>query len=166
PYRVNAGLRWTEDEKEVVLLGTSVGVFSTREINADSTIWKQEGASTVGNVVVDMIDYRAADGWIVLATHGNGMYAANMKFETPEGIASAAENVDFSIYPNPTNGILHFSLKANEKPSQVAVFTLGGKLVMSQKNTAQLDVSQLPTGAYILKATINGKTATRKFMKI
>jgi hypothetical protein len=164
-------IRWAEiikvdAENEVVLLGTSVGVFSTREINGESTIWKQEGANTVGNVVVDMIDYRAADGWIVLATHGNGMYAANMKFETPEGIASAAENVDFSIYPNPTNGILHFSLKANEKPSQVAVFTLGGKLVMNLKNTAQLDVSQLPTGAYILKATIKGKTATRKFMKI
>ena len=61
-----------------VFVGTSTGVYSTAALNGDSTVWAQEGCSNIGNVVVDMLDVRLSDGYIVAATHGNGMYSATL----------------------------------------------------------------------------------------
>jgi len=59
-------------------VGTSVGLFSTTSLDGASTIWSQEGASTIGNVVVPMVVSRPVDGLVVAATHANGVYTANV----------------------------------------------------------------------------------------
>jgi len=59
-------------------VATSTGVFSTMKMNGGATVWAQEGASSIGNVVVDMIVTRAADGLVVVATHGAGVYSATV----------------------------------------------------------------------------------------
>ncbi len=59
-------------------VGTSTGLYSTTSLNGSSTVWVQEGPSTIGNVVVDMIDTRAVDGLVVAATHANGVFSANL----------------------------------------------------------------------------------------
>ncbi|MDP4934591.1 MAG: T9SS type A sorting domain-containing protein, partial [Salibacteraceae bacterium] len=170
-------MRWAEIIKvegegdEVVVLGTSVGIFSTRILSGDSTIWKQEGANTVGNVVVDMIDYRAVDGWMVLATHGNGMYAANLTInsdtipETPEGTEEIAE-AQFSVFPNPAKDILNVKMTHAAIVDNISIYSLGGKLLMSKKNATQMDVSQLPSGVYMIKTDVFGKSFLKKFVKI
>ncbi|MES2765299.1 MAG: T9SS type A sorting domain-containing protein [Bacteroidota bacterium] len=60
------------------LVGTSTGIYSTAFLDGNSTTWVQEGASTIGNVVVDMLDSRVSDGLVVAGTHGNGVYSANI----------------------------------------------------------------------------------------
>ena len=55
-------------------VGTSTGLYSTTTLDGTSTVWTQEGSSTIGNVVVDMIDIRDSDGYIAVGTHGNGFY--------------------------------------------------------------------------------------------
>lgn len=169
-------MRWAEiikvegEDEEVVVLGTSVGVFSTRVLNGDSTVWKQEGVNTVGNVVVDMIDYRAVDGWMVLATHGNGMYAANLIIEadtipdTPEGTEEIT-GVEFSIFPNPVNNMLNIELPNGANVSTASVYSLGGKLLKTVQNRNQLLVSDLPSGIYVLQIESEGKTSVKKFVK-
>lgn len=168
--------RWAEiikvagEEEEVVVLGTSVGVFSTRVLNGDSTVWKQEGANTVGNVVVDMIDYRAVDGWMVLATHGNGMYAANLTIdidtipETPEGTKEISSNL-FSLYPNPAQDFLNIKLKSGLEASTATVFSVDGKMLKTASNTNRISVSDLTNGIYILQVESEGETMMKKFLK-
>ena len=56
-------------------MGTSVGLFSTDSLNGLNTVWTQEGANTIGNVVVDMITTRTYDSTIVVGTHGNWVYS-------------------------------------------------------------------------------------------
>lgn len=74
--------RWAEivpaNSATYYFVATSAGLFSTTSLNGGSTIWAQEGASTIGNVVVDMIDARLADGLVVAATHGAGVFSANI----------------------------------------------------------------------------------------
>ncbi|MBK9250164.1 MAG: T9SS type A sorting domain-containing protein [Ignavibacteria bacterium] len=53
-------------------------MYSTAYINGANTIWEQEGASTIGNMVIDMIDARASDGMVVAATHGNGIFSSTV----------------------------------------------------------------------------------------
>ncbi|MFH0760410.1 MAG: hypothetical protein V2A67_02750, partial [Bacteroidota bacterium] len=99
-------VRWvkklTYQEHEVWFAGTSIGLYSTTRLNGDSTLWVQEGASTIGSVIVDMIDARQSDGFIAVGTHGNGVYStwydpAASIHEPGDGIAFQVEEV----YPNP-----------------------------------------------------------------
>jgi hypothetical protein len=75
-------LRWVSilyvHDQPVYFAGTSVGLFSTTQLDCTSTTWVQEGAETIGNVVVDMIDVRQSDGFVVVGTHGNGVYSASV----------------------------------------------------------------------------------------
>ena len=60
----------------MVFLGTSTGLYSTKMINGASTLWTQEGANSIGNVIVPMLKV-GEDGFIAVATHGNGILASS-----------------------------------------------------------------------------------------
>ena len=60
------------------LAGTTTGLYSTASLSGMDTRWVQEGASTIGNVVVDMIAVRESDGFVALGTHGRGIYSAHV----------------------------------------------------------------------------------------
>jgi len=65
----------------IYFVGTSTGLYSTTNLEGSSTVWTQEGASVIGNVVVTMIKTRE-DGYVAVGTHGNGMYSANYSSTT------------------------------------------------------------------------------------
>lgn len=60
-----------------VYVGTSIGLFSTGNLNGNTTCWEQEGTETIGNAVITMMDIRHEDGYMAIATHGSGVFAGN-----------------------------------------------------------------------------------------
>ena len=56
-------------------VGTSIGVYSTTTLDGASTSWGQEGASEIGDVVVDQVQARTEDGRVIVGTHANGTYS-------------------------------------------------------------------------------------------
>ncbi|MCB0713073.1 MAG: T9SS type A sorting domain-containing protein [Ignavibacteriae bacterium] len=60
------------------IVGTTTGLYSTTLLNGTQTVWVQEGASTIGNVVVDMVAGRESDGFVAVGTHGRGVFSANI----------------------------------------------------------------------------------------
>lgn len=58
--------------------GTTTGLYSTTFLDGMNTVWIQEGASTIGNVVVDMVMARPSDGFVGVATHGRGLFSATL----------------------------------------------------------------------------------------
>ena len=60
------------------LAGTSVGLFTTDELNGNHTEWVQEDMANLGAVVVEHLDVRATDGQILVGTHGNGVFSTNL----------------------------------------------------------------------------------------
>jgi photosystem II stability/assembly factor-like uncharacterized protein len=101
-------VRWLSilylQDEPVYLAATSVGLFSSREFDGMNTVWTQEARSTIGNVVVDMVDVRQSDGFTAVATNGNGVYTTYVTTvptntdgdtEQPDGFEIAA------AYPNP-----------------------------------------------------------------
>jgi hypothetical protein len=103
-------VRWVEivsknSDESVLYVGTSTGLYSTNELNGINTTWQQEGADVIGNVLVPMIKYFSSDGTMVIATHGNGMYASKLEDVWP--IELEHDTRDFSVgkpYPNPFHG--------------------------------------------------------------
>ena len=84
--------------------------------------------------------------------------------QTPTGINETAENLAFSIYPNPTTGKLTIEI-GTEVITNIAVTNLLGEVVLQpQIQQSTIDISSLSTGMYILNiATKNGKSAQRVF---
>lgn len=74
-----------------------------------------------------------------------------------------------SVYPNPTNGMMHLNSEYSAI-KEASIFDLLGRRVYNSKfsglNSITLDLRSLQTGNYILKTSSNdGKTETMKILK-
>ena len=82
-------------------------------------------------------------------------------FEEGVGI----ENIDvldnLTFYPNPTKGILNFSMEVEK----IEVMDMMGKMVMQFCNVSEINIATLPKGVYCLKLSYNGKITVHKIIK-
>lgn len=72
----------------------------------------------------------------------------------------------FSFYPNPTNGELN--VNAQNTIENIAIFNVLGEKVIDvnvDATTSQINVSNLTTGAYFMKITVDGVVGTYKILK-
>jgi len=71
----------------------------------------------------------------------------------------------FSYYPNPVNDVLYFS--SNSKIEKVMINNILGQQINANLNSDNtiLDMSDLPTGNYFVKITIEGISKTIKVIK-
>lgn len=79
---------------------------------------------------------------------------------------SEVDNSKVTYYPNPVKDILNVSY--NKEISKISVFDLSGKQVYTQdinNKHAQINLSHLATGVYIVKAEISGEIKTFKIIK-
>lgn len=76
------------------------------------------------------------------------------------------ESSNFAAYPNPVKDVLNIAYKA--EISSVAVFNLLGQQVIAKTVNAQesqIDMSQLPNGAYLVKVMSGNQQKTIKVIK-
>jgi hypothetical protein len=79
---------------------------------------------------------------------------------------SSFDNANFSYYPNPVKNTLNLSY--NQEISNIEVFNFLGQKVISNvinANAAQIDMSNLSKGAYMVKVTSNNQLKTIKVIK-
>ena len=71
------------------------------------------------------------------------------------------------VYPNPFKEQLYFEFLPNVQPAHVELYDLQGRLVCTQSNAFEaIDMSQLPTGTYMLRVTLeDGKVFSDKVVK-
>ncbi len=117
-YSSNGGTSWTvadgnlpdmpvfwslfnPDDNNKAYIATIAGVWSTELLNGASTIWTPE--TTFPAVRTDMLKYRASDKLIAAATHGRGIWTANL----PTGCVAA------SIITQPTSKTVCTSSSSN-----------------------------------------------------
>lgn len=118
----------------VYLLATSIGVFSSLKLNGANTAWVQEGASVIGNVVVDDIVTRSADGRVVAATHGRGAFIGNITTGNIAVISIDALNVPIKLASN-TTASSTFKLKNTGTANLVYSITANYTGKVSQQNS-------------------------------
>ena len=154
----------------VYLIGTSVGLFATKKLEGDSTVWVQQAANTIGNVVVDMIDVRPEDGFVAAATHGRGVFT-NFIESTDEivGIEDikkvSIEKTSLSIYPNPASNFIR--INTSQKIDKISIYDLQGRRVYQNTNSNSpnsIDISQLPNGVYSLYLQTENEPLFGKFV--
>ncbi|TSA28144.1 MAG: T9SS C-terminal target domain-containing protein [Bacteroidetes bacterium] len=168
-------VRWvkslTYDSHLVWFAGTSVGLYSTSELKGDSTTWKQEGAESIGSVIIDMIDARQTDGFIAVGTHGNGVYSTWYDPAAAIGDPFYTTSLQISkLYPNPArDNVTADVLSDSDQFLEITLYTLTGGLkgipyqgrITSGKNIFTLDIANVPSGTYFM----HFRTATAQAVK-
>ena len=152
------------------LVGTSVGLFGTTGLNGPSTVWYQISPDKIGNVVVEQVITRPEDGLILVATHGNGIYSANITSVSDIiGLDEEVEESDIlSIDKNPSNGNLYYTWNGETVDvMNVLVHEMStGKHIQTRvttsNNGSNFEDLNLEQGRYILTFKFNGKTITKK----
>ncbi len=103
----------------------------------------------------------------LLAQTADKVYIDNVSLVEGDVASVPAKKVieGFFIYPNPVINYLY--INSSNGLSKVAVYNLLGSMVKEYRNVSKkIDVSDLNSGIYLIKATsIKGQTITSKFIK-
>lgn len=72
---------------------------------------------------------------------------------------------DWVIYPNPTNGIVRWN---SDEVKEVQVFSVGGNTMISfpQPGSRQVNISNLPTGKYLIRLSNDNRSVIHKILKL
>lgn len=161
----------------VYLLATSTGLYATDTLNGIATAWVQQGTSTIGNSVCDMIETRSSDGLIVVATHASGIYSTTItsvnNIVTVKDIVASKSELQLINYPNPVidNTTIEFTLstKANVNLQIWDAYgrlqeTLINELMQEGKHSIPFNKKNLKSGIYYYSLTADKKRKTNKMV--
>ena len=149
--------------------GTSSGLFSTDRLNGAATRWVREGATTIGMADVRMIDARSKDGFVAVATHGNGLFTTYLPTQTQRFSAETSTIVLGQSYPNPASRIdvtIPFFLPRSSRVTltlwnalgQAVVTPLEANLTAGEQFLV-MPTSNIPAGMYVYRLEAEGLQA-------
>jgi len=123
--------------------------------------WTQIDISSLGQVTKLTFTLSSSDTGIYGMNTPAYFCFDNLYCDFITNVSMVSDN-EINIFPNPTNNVIYY----NKYASNVNVLDINGKIVKIQnKNTNQINVSDLENGIYFFKAEINGNTVFRKFIK-
>lgn len=133
---------------DLYIVATSVGLFTTKNLAGNNTIWEQEDLENLGAVVVEHLAVRNSDGLVVAGTHGNGVFSAKI----------ATLNTDLSVtsIDSPSSG------KLATENVVATVTNFGIDAVTSFELSYQVD-NQLQQTETINANIFSGETYTHTF---
>ncbi len=164
----------------IYLVGTSVGLYGTTALTTTTTVWTQLASTTIGESVVNQIDFRESDGLLVVATHSHGMFSTNLTSITnvtgvSNLIATQSQLLDLKCFPNPFGGnnTISFNLGKSDHAT-VTVFDELGRIVQQladQDMTAgehrlQFNGASLTPGVFYVTVKTPAFSETAKIVKV
>jgi len=172
---IGPSVRWLKmvkyDESVAYFAATSAGLYSTIMLDGENTVWVREGTNIIGSVIVDNIDARNSDGFIVIATQGNGVYATNYKASAIDDDQNTNRFELMQNYPNPASSSTTIGYTIPEKSLvKLVLLDINGKIVKNLieeigypgKHEITLNTSDLSQGIYFYRLSANNQVITKK----
>ncbi|MEQ9092182.1 MAG: T9SS type A sorting domain-containing protein [Balneola sp.] len=175
-----AAITKTASGEKTYFVGTSTGLYATNTIAGGNTEWKFQGASTIGNTVIEYLDYRPSDKTLAIATHGRGIFIGNVSMSVSNEVPDLSDIPgEFSLdqnYPNPFNPStnISYSLPTNSTVN-ISVYDINGRKVAdlltgesktAGNHTLSFDASNLASGVYLYRIDANSVSQNRSFSQI
>jgi len=132
-------------------------------VNGDNLVWSS--SSTFSDTLSDSEPLVDGFTYYVRSESGNCQSESLAITVTLTVNVSNFDSYAFSYYPNPINDVLHFS--SNQPIENIIVTNMLGQQinVSVSSDKTKLDMSDLPTGNYFVKITIDGAAKTIKVVK-
>lgn len=130
------------------------------------------GGGFTGDNLPSAITSSAADGSLTMRFYSDGGvvtsgYVANIECLALLGTNDFAQDIDFTYFPNPTNGIVTITSKT--PMSEVKVYNVAGQLLYQGNINAldtKVDIAAFATGTYFFKLKFNDKETNFKIQKM
>lgn len=140
--------------RQEVFLATEVGVWKTNDISATSPTWSKANAG-MGNVRVDMLQYRESDNTMAAATHGRGLFTSTDLTLDVKDNSLTVKTSGIRIYPTVSDGNINIFSRVNTDNAKLSAYDVNGRLVFSKTinlvNGGEESVNlSLKSGMYIL----------------
>ena len=157
------------------IVGTSIGLFGTANLNDVNTVWEQIADQEIGSVVCEYLTYRPSDGLLVVATHGNGIYQTNLT--SLSDVLSVNEtnskNFNVNIFPNPTEASFILDINSSiNKEIVINIYDEIGKSVKSFKrkvftgnNKLELNIDDLKPAIYFASIKLGNELIHKQIIK-
>lgn len=130
-----ASIRWAEliptNSGVLYLVGSSTGLYSATNPQGSSTVWVKESQDLIGSSIVTMMDYRASDGRLAIATHGNGAFTTNIpgfKSIDPPQIEAGLQIVRAAPNPFIDETRIRYSIP-EDGTVRIDIYTIDGELI-------------------------------------
>lgn len=157
--------------------------FTEFDLESDfDYIWVYDGNSTSapdltdggidGQEIPGPFESTAADGSLTLRFYSDGGvttegYVANVACLDALGTKEFMPNIDFTYYPNPTDGLVSISSKTTI--DAISVYNVAGQLLYNSHVNAlnaKVDIETFSTGTYFFKLKFGDKEANFKILKM
>ena len=154
-------------DTEVALYSGICGTLTEEDCNNDGGTTIQPNGFSWNSLITNS-DVVAGNTYYVRVSGYSAAYTGTFCLRVSRNTLSndAFNTSNFSYYPNPVKNTLNLSYTQNI--SNVAIFNLLGQKVVSKvvnANQSQIDMSELPTGAYLVKVTADNQVKTIKVIK-
>ncbi|MFH1050750.1 MAG: T9SS type A sorting domain-containing protein [bacterium] len=173
-------IRWLKmlhtPEGPIYFVGTSTGLYSTLNLAGVQTVWVKEGANSIGNIIVDMVEARELDGTVAVATQGAGIFTTKVVYS---GIHDKKnDNYSFSLeqnFPNhaKTSTQIKFSI-SNDEFINIKLYDINGNEIRTIEegyfksgiHEVKINTIDLVPGAYFYCLTSEEGKITKKMTVI
>ncbi|WNJ16175.1 T9SS type A sorting domain-containing protein [Pontibacter sp. G13] len=128
------------------LIATELGVWSTTNLNGGSTDWDPTNDG-LANVRVDMLKYRASDSTFLAATHGRGLFTAQLNSRALAEFANASQTISESSASGTSGdclGYVDVSIEVAITQTPSANFDVD--ITVNGNSTADSDDYDFPSG--------------------
>ncbi len=127
-------IRWIEilhrEDGTIYFAGTTTGLYSTTNLAGVNTVWVKESPDLIGNIKVDMITARQSDGFVAVATQGNGIYSCYVDKVNPVISDLNYGNMNISNYPNPCSDKTTFQFEIpDDSYCSLKLYDVTGRIV-------------------------------------
>jgi hypothetical protein len=143
---------------------SDVSTFQLHYSYDNATTWKSIDPSETMNTFCTSInvDFSDKNAYVYIASSDLGLLGYNLDFNILANADTTTQKSDIMIYPNPTADVVHI----NDKNLKLAaIYDMNGKKLM-ESNKAEMNVSQLPKGVYVIRiVSANNQIISKKLIK-
>ncbi len=164
---VRYALYHPNDAKQA-MLATELGIWTCNHLHLNNPQWFPD-VEGMANVRIDMIQLRESDNTVLAATHGRGLYTCTWVSDPWVSVPEYPEMDIVSIWPNPARDILNIKLDRQTEAVELSISDMQGRLVSKQtfenpQNVMTFDMSELPSGIYMINLSDGQRSSSRKII--
>ncbi len=167
----------------ILAIGALEYVFGTRGAGHvrvyeyKNNTWTQRGDDMVGESSGDragkVVALSGGGSRVVIGAagnDGNGSSSGHVRAYRIPGFVgvNTVQKENITPFPNPTNGVVNLQFEDNQA-RQIRVVNTKGQLIVEENSTAsmfKLDISDYPSGNYIIEITANGRITNLPIIKV